>query len=265
MTLLSRWSLVISPPYWSCQGKSLRFFCFFVVVFSGTLTKIISDLCLFLILERPVSGLAGKVVCPWPFLTQVAVSLWALNTKPQILLTTSSATKYSIDLSAVELWHDLIMVVIVKFCRSWEIKLIAKDNCCVMMLRFIIVAESYSLCVIRNHHCRHSIIMISLTHRNGIQASCWRYRWAIYPLHVGPVDIYPYNIYRADSRLAPSQWETSLQSNAVSHWLGTNLESALIYYPKLCHHHACKYPRPKNARLSADTSMETKLGCVLQN
>ena len=33
--------------------------------------------------------------------------------------------------------------------------------------------------------------------------------------------------YRAHSRLAPSQWETSLQSNAVSHWLGANLESAL--------------------------------------
>ena len=32
---------------------------------------------------------------------------------------------------------------------------------------------------------------------------------------------------RVDSRLAPSQWETSLQSNTVSHWLGTNLESAL--------------------------------------
>ena len=32
---------------------------------------------------------------------------------------------------------------------------------------------------------------------------------------------------RADSRLAPSQWETSLQSNAISHWLGANLESAL--------------------------------------
>ena len=32
---------------------------------------------------------------------------------------------------------------------------------------------------------------------------------------------------RADSRLAPNQWETSLQSNAVSHWLGVNLESAL--------------------------------------
>ena len=32
---------------------------------------------------------------------------------------------------------------------------------------------------------------------------------------------------RADSRFAPSQWETSLQSNAVSHWLSANLESAL--------------------------------------
>ena len=31
----------------------------------------------------------------------------------------------------------------------------------------------------------------------------------------------------ADSRLASSQWETSLQSNGVSHWLGANLESAL--------------------------------------
>ena len=32
---------------------------------------------------------------------------------------------------------------------------------------------------------------------------------------------------RADSRFVPSQWETSLQSNAVSHWLGADLESAL--------------------------------------
>ena len=32
-----------------------------------------------------------------------------------------------------------------------------------------------------------------------------------------------------DSRLEPSQWETSLQSNAVSHWLGANLESALAH------------------------------------
>ena len=31
--------------------------------------------------------------------------------------------------------------------------------------------------------------------------------------------------HRADSRLAPNQWETSLQSNAVFHWLGANLAS----------------------------------------
>ena len=37
--------------------------------------------------------------------------------------------------------------------------------------------------------------------------------------------------FRADSRLAPSPWETSLQSNAVSHWLGANLESDLWYRP----------------------------------
>ena len=38
---------------------------------------------------------------------------------------------------------------------------------------------------------------------------------------------------RVASRLAPSQWETSLQSNAISHWLGANLESAL---PSLIHY-----------------------------
>ena len=36
---------------------------------------------------------------------------------------------------------------------------------------------------------------------------------------------------RADFRFAPSQWETSLQSNAVSHWIGSNLESTLIMVP----------------------------------
>ena len=31
----------------------------------------------------------------------------------------------------------------------------------------------------------------------------------------------------ADSRFAPSQWETALQSTDVSHWLGASLKSAL--------------------------------------
>ena len=37
-----------------------------------------------------------------------------------------------------------------------------------------------------------------------------------------------WTLHMADSRLALSQWETSLQSNTVSHWLGANPESALI-------------------------------------
>ena len=43
-------------------------------------------------------------------------------------------------------------------------------------------------------------------------------------------------ILRADSRLAPSQWQMSLQSNAVSHWLGATLESALILHSPLWSH-----------------------------
>ena len=34
---------------------------------------------------------------------------------------------------------------------------------------------------------------------------------------------------RADSRFAPGQWETALLCNDVSHWLGANLESALVH------------------------------------
>ena len=33
----------------------------------------------------------------------------------------------------------------------------------------------------------------------------------------------------ADSGLVPRQWETSLQSNTISHRLGTNLESVLYF------------------------------------
>ena len=44
-------------------------------------------------------------------------------------------------------------------------------------------------------------------------------------LHSWP-NIYPVD-NRSDTRSAPSQWEMQLQSNAVSHWLGTNLELVL--------------------------------------
>ena len=45
----------------------------------------------------------------------------------------------------------------------------------------------------------------------------------------------PVHWFRADSRFAPSQWETALLCNEVSHWLGASPESALwlIYFCRL--------------------------------
>ena len=43
--------------------------------------------------------------------------------------------------------------------------------------------------------------------------------------HISP-RVFDYTNFRDDSSLAHSQWETSLQSNAVSHWLDANLRSA---------------------------------------
>ena len=74
----------------------------------------------------------------------------------------------------------------------------------------------------------------------------------------GSCRIYPYltvtewgkashlNDLRADSRLVPSQCETLLQSNAVSHWLGTNLESAM--WPWWVKHHTLYWPGKSSCR-----------------
>ena len=59
--------------------------------------------------------------------------------------------------------------------------------------------------------CLQNVNCFVHTSRCQIIAACW-------------CQIALYN-YKADSRLAPSQWETSLQSNAVSHWLSASLES----------------------------------------
>ena len=54
-------------------------------------------------------------------------------------------------------------------------------------------------------------------------------RWARNQPRGDIIKLCKLHTYKADSRLAPCQWETSLQSNAVSHRLGANLESALTY------------------------------------
>ena len=59
--------------------------------------------------------------------------------------------------------------------------------------------------------------------------------YIIYFIHKNLPGIFQWSVtmwspVRADSRLAPSQWEMLLQSNTISHWLGTNLESVLSGY-----------------------------------
>ena len=44
-----------------------------------------------------------------------------------------------------------------------------------------------------------------------------------------------YLMPRANSRFAPSQWETALLCNNVSHWLGASLKSAL---DAMCYHYS---------------------------
>ena len=51
--------------------------------------------------------------------------------------------------------------------------------------------------------------------------------WLTSPGYQSPA-IQERSLSRADSRFAPSQWETALLCNDVSHWLGANLELALL-------------------------------------
>ena len=57
--------------------------------------------------------------------------------------------------------------------------------------------------------------------------------------------------HRANSRFAPSQWETALLCNDVSHWSGVSLESTMFYVSKrgprccnlkcICSTHLCSF------------------------
>ena len=64
-------------------------------------------------------------------------------------------------------------------------------------------------------------------HKEPFQSRRVIMRW----LPVSSVDIPPWLVVpegiRADSKFAPSQWETPILCNGVSHWPGANLESAL--------------------------------------
>ena len=73
---------------------------------------------------------------------------------------------------------------------------------------------------------RLDIFLISIRHLNQTKIDLIfkrPYQVATFSFTCSPTQ---YND-RADFRPVPSQWETLLQSNTVSHWLGANLESAL--------------------------------------
>ena len=57
--------------------------------------------------------------------------------------------------------------------------------------------------------------------KSGAQICGWKFFIELYWLKV-------------DSRFAPSRWETALLCNDGSHWLGGNLESALLACSALC-------------------------------
>ena len=64
------------------------------------------------------------------------------------------------------------------------------------------------------------------------------------PINTMFADISGLSMYTQDwSRLAPSQWKTPLQCNAISHWLDTSLESALYTHGGLeyVHTHYTEY------------------------
>ena len=61
--------------------------------------------------------------------------------------------------------------------------------------------------------------------------------------------------FSGDSRLAPSQWETSLHSNAVSYLLGANLKSAL-WLPREFHFMNC------HKSLANDNAFSSCMTCI---
>ena len=85
----------------------------------------------------------------------------------------------------------------------------------------------------RKHNIQWKVWMYGISHKIWTSpAFCWLYKISF---------MCGFTLCRADSMFAPSQWEKSLQSNAVSHWLCANWESALLcihsYSPGLLYWH----------------------------
>ena len=81
------------------------------------------------------------------------------------------------------------------------------------------LSKYQSSCEICTHVWTALCLQMALHHAvQGHQQDQWLPSWGC---------VYVQGRHTADSRLALSQWESSIQSNTVSHWLGANFESAL--------------------------------------
>ena len=128
----------------------------------------------------------------------------------------------------VSLWFhtDRVMVIIgwiSETCSVICIKPQYKYTAVSIIEKTLILLHSWNL--------NHGVSDLKLSKCGGHAASVQRLR--MISKHIDEVVETKTTSIRADSRFAPNQWETSSQSNAVSHWLGANLESALIIYYRL--------------------------------
>ena len=93
--------------------------------------------------------------------------------------------------------------------ENWHFNELTSFNCNKMLFGksgFIIISISVTMGTIE--HCEYVLVIVSAVTQAGVTIKCQKY-------------------LRTDSMFAPSQRETALLRNAVSHWLGTNLESVL--------------------------------------
>ena len=114
-------------------------------------------------------------------------------------------------------------------------------SCC-LHRSWITVPAQLTLGYICNQcgHCQIAFVGVKLILRlgtciviiaTGSLSRIWCWASFLLCCESNTIQTHRYNT-RADSRSAPRQWETSLQRNAVSHWLGVNLVSSLQYIPR---------------------------------
>ena len=76
---------------------------------------------------------------------------------------------------------------------------------------------------------RSGVGHICMEHQVGHQCACrWLSTKRCFAISKNNADDKVACVSRANFRFGPSQWETPLLCNDVSHWLGANLESALV-------------------------------------